>query len=565
MLNDKKIGKLPEYYPKGLKEAAYLLDLELRKGKDAKILIYYDPDIDGLFSGLIMERFLTNIGLGTQLKNYRYYINNNRAHGFMLSDKQLEKLQGYTIIAVDFSISKEDFDRILRAGINLINIDHHEIDKESYTLSDRPFVFSRCGDNMGVILNNQYKNEPQEFKFLSGAGMVFYYVLALSKYYGVGYDEDFSALVGITLLSDIRELENEKARYFLKCAFDSESNYLKFLQWVVQSESYSYTRFSPFGIPTICRNFIDFTFSPIINALLRADRSSDAVNILRQNEQVVSKYRNRDYLLKFRDVQKEIIASIMREIEESENIVGSYTKRFSHMTVCCLNSDFKPTVKTYIDKDFEVNITNYIGVACSKIKDEDKTGVIFVIDKDTQMIIRGSVRGGFDGVDYLKIFQNNGVPSAGHHNAFGILPCDISTINFEKINEEIEKAEKEVLLNGNTMRSVLKVNHLDVFARDPRSKMICMYNELSRDNCRIYLKYTGDINSIRMKKISDKFIQYIIDDVTVNSYDASLNISDSYILVGFENGKYVKYTLRPGFKYDFDKSKSEIDKKLYSL
>lgn len=557
--------EVPEYKPNGLNEACTLLDMELKKGLDAKILVYYDPDIDGLMAGFIMEGYLTRLGYGTQCKNYRYYLNSDRTHGFKLSDSQLKQLKGYTIIAVDFSIPKEDYDRILQAGINLINIDHHEIDISSYTKLNSSFIFSKCKDNYGVILNNQYKTEPDDFRFLSGAGMVFYFIQELSKRYNIEVPKDYAALVGITLLSDIREIESKNARSFLCNTFTCDSEYLKYLQWLVTSESYSSRRFSSFGIPRMCRNFIDFTFSPVINALLRADKGEVAINLLRYNQEIVNKYREHDYLLKFRDVQKEVIASILNEIKEAENRPGSFTRKYSKMMVCCLTEEFKPTIRNTLDSQSPIHVTNYIGVACSKIKDEDKTGVIFVIDSKTNRVIRGSVRGGRDGVDYLSIFRKNGVPSAGHHNAFGILPCDVSKIDFVKLNSDIEQAEKEVSLYGKNTRTVLPIERLDVLSRSPQFKMICLYNELSRDNLRIYLKYTGDYEKIRAEKISDKYIKYYIDGICVNCYDASLNIKDCFILPGFENGNYVHFTLRPKFEYDFDSTNSDVNKKLCSL
>jgi hypothetical protein len=227
-----------------------------------------------------------------------------------------------------------------------------------------------------------------------------------------------------------------------------------------------------------------------------------------------------------------------------------------------LPNDFQPIP--------DLNITNYIGVACSKIKDEDKTGVILVIDKDTNLVIRGSLRGGRDGVDYLEIFQKNGVPSAGHKNAFGILPCDVTKINFEKINEDIKKAEEEYMKTQKNTRSVLEIGRLDFFTKHNNSRVIAKYNELSRDNHRIYIKVLGDFsdedsNRIRPQKISDKYIKYFIDDVCVDCFDPSLDITEALILVGFDNNKFLKCTLRPAFEYNAQLDKEVIVKKLQSL
>lgn len=553
---------LPEFTPQGAELAFNLFKNEASKGKDAKFLVYFDPDIDGLMSGLLVEQYLERIGLKNV--HYRFYLNPNRAHGFKMSDEELKLFEGYTIIAVDFSVEKKDFDRILMAGLNLIVIDHHEINAGNYTLRQNCPVFSRYSakNTYGVILNNQYLFEPENFRFLSGAGMVYYFLKYVEKQINVPIYADAAAMVGISLLSDIRAIESPEARSFLLYTFALDSEYMKYLQWIVMSERASSQRFTPFGVPKMNRDFIDFTFSPVINALLRANRGIEALALLRGEQAVIDEMRYADKILTFRTIQKKIINDIMEEVKNAENTPGSLTRKHDNMMVCCLPNDFNPEPK--------YNITNYIGVACSQIKDEDKTGVILVVDKETNLVIRGSVRGGRDGVDYLDIFQKNGVPSAGHKNAFGVLQCDVTKIDFAKIDEDIKKAEDEYLKTQKNTRSVLEIGRLDFFTKSNQAKIIARYNELSRDNHRIYIKVLGDfsdkeISRVRPNKISDKYIKYFIDDVCVDCFDPSLDITEALILVGFDNNKFLKCTLRSGFDYDAKVDKEVVVNKIRSL
>ena len=170
----------------------------------------------------------------------------------------------------------------------------------------------------------------------------------------------------------------------------------------------------------------------------------------------------------------------------------------------------------------------------------------------------------------MDIFQKNGVPSAGHKNAFGILPCDVTKINFEKINDDIKKAEDEYMRTQKNTRSVLEIGHLGFFTKSSNSKIIAKYNELSRDNYRIYIKVLGDFSDkdshrVKSQKISDKYIKYFIDDVCVDCFDPSLDITEALILVGFDNNKFLKCTLRPAFEYDAEFDKKVIVDKLQSL
>lgn len=559
-IKNKTVLKIPEYSPKGIEQAVDLFEKEANKFNDAKFLVYWDPDIDGLFAGYIVEEFLKLLGLYNS--NFKYVLNQQRKHGFFLTDEALANLKGYTIIAVDFSITKEDFDRILKAGINLINIDHHEIDIKNYTKLDREYVYSKCGDVKGIILNNQYESEPNEFKFLSGAGMVYYFLKAVAERFDLELPKDFEALVGITLLSDIRVIESAEARAFLLKTFISKSDYIKYLHWLILPEkNINAKRFNPFGMPDgFNRDLIDYNFSPIINSLLRANKGMLAVELLRKNQSVISYLKDNDTIFTYREIQKKIVAAIAEKVKENENIPGSLTRKLSTMVICCLESSFEP-IPGY-------DITNYIGVACSKIKDEDKVGVIFVIDEETGMSKRGSFRGSLDGVNYLDIFKRNGVPAAGHQNAFGILECKVSEINFEKIDEEIRLAEEEYRKSHTETRTVIKVPDLGAFFRDPHSDMIALINAMSRDSHRIFIKYTGPIEKIKpdLNVNSTKFARYKVDDVTVTSFDVSLDIVNSYMLIMYENQEYKKITLRPSFEIEETESETtELNRKLSSI
>ena len=534
---------LAEYIPNGTGAAYTLFKQEIDKGVNAHIAVYGDPDIDGLMAGLIAERYLGKLGLGLNSPNYRYFLNSNRAHGFFMGEEELESLRGYLLIAVDFSITPTEYIRILQHGINLIVLDHHEIKAEDYPTTQN-YVFTRMGDNFGVILNNQYEAEPQEMRFLSGAGMVYYFFKIVASQIGIPMDTDTPALVGITLLSDIREIENRYAYGFLRCTFNMQSDYLKYLQWLVTSTYKSNQRFSAYGVPQMNRSFVDFNFSPIINSMLRADKGYDAMELLRVNEEKVFMYRQNDHIQTYRNMQKGIIEAIVQEAKAMSDVEGSKTRKLSHLSVVCLPMDFILPYST-------LTLTNYIGVACPKLKDDDKSGFICVIDSKTGKIIRGSVRGGLDGVNYLKIFADNGVPCAGHKNAFGILSCNFNDIDFDKINEDIKEAERDFRLHHGNTRLVLQVSNLSIFSGNSQfRKLVCNYNEYCRDNYRIFLRYMGNYENVTPITLREKFSSYSFDNVEVKSFDPSLNVRESLIFPYFENKDYTTYILKDNFEHD---------------
>ena len=194
--------------------------------------------------------------------NYSYYVNENRYHGFAIP---VEKLKGYLVISSDFTIQKNEVENLVNNDIVLLSTDHHECQNE--------FIDVKGETAEGIVINNQYPFEPEEDRYLSGAGV--FYELICSLYPEFKSNER-EALVGITLLSDIREIENNKARAYLKKTYtsDTETGYANYLVTSVIENDYG------FGLPKLDRNFIDFNLSPYINSLLRFNQKDRAVEFI---------------------------------------------------------------------------------------------------------------------------------------------------------------------------------------------------------------------------------------------------------------------------------------------
>ena len=216
--------------------------------KERPVLIYGDPDVDGLLSLYLVCRFLDILKV-----KYSFYVNDKRKHGFEL---QPSALSGYFVIAVDFDIPAEIMKSLVDNDVCILSMDHHEIQGDFLT-----FKNDKTGAE-GVILNNQYYFEDKENHYLSGAGVVYEVLKAEYPEFG---SEELEVLVGITLLSDARPIENARARAYLKTTYasDTQSGYLNYLITQVSDVDFG------FGTPRLDRNFIDFTLSPRINSLIR--------------------------------------------------------------------------------------------------------------------------------------------------------------------------------------------------------------------------------------------------------------------------------------------------------
>lgn len=479
------------YIPQGVEIAEKIISRGIEEGR--KFLVYYDPDIDGLMAGYFASIFLSNKGV-----KYEYYINSNRAHGFKIKD--ISKLKGYTIIAVDFYISKDKVEELIDNDIQIVNIDHHEIGySQLVNIEDK-----------GVIINNQYSFEPDKYRFQSGAGMVFYTLGAIDKSM---VNEENIALVGITLLSDIRPIENEEARRFLNVTYTSKAPMIKYLISITRSER-------DYGFGEICMdmNFIEYTFSPKFNALFRLNRGYEAISAVLHRK---GKEINFD---EAREFQNYVIDGIIDKLKGVEG---------KHIIVKFVDEEELEFISADGQK---AEISNFIGVACSRVLGSGKTAFLFV--RENGRLKRGSVRGKKDGVDYLSIFRSINCECAGHKNAFGVLGCDLKTLDLNKLDKLIGEKESKV---DEYKNRILKIGNLNLWSQ-MNNKTVAMHNVFVRSMFRVYLKYEGEYEKKEYGK-KGKAWGYIINDIEVKCFDADLNPDNGYIMPFIDRG-YVTYYLR---------------------
>lgn len=489
---------ITRYCPQGLEHAKYIID------KAKGFFIYYDTDIDGGVSGELFRRYAV-----TTNKKYQIHINENRQHGMKLSTEQLEFIRGseLTIVMVDAGIERSDMERITSMGIDIVNIDHHDLEeKELYSIQTEDVKGKLT---YGVIINNQYPNEPEEMRYLSGGGMVYHVIEYLNSSL---QGEDEKVLVGLSLLSDIRPLENPYAKEFLTALYNHDSPMTEYLVRITSPD----TDYG-FGKPTLDRNYIDYTFSPKINALFRMNKGYQAIAVFNGT------FVERESLAFYREEQNRICSVIRQHLEgyEMDNII------------------FKG-VKDTLNTESNVDITNFIGLACSQEKGENKTTILYVTENGR--IKRGSLRGLCDDVDYLQIVRDCGFEARGHKNAFGILSVDLGVFDINILNKAIGEAEKGYKERRYTNR-ILNVENLSQF-RISEHNVIADYNNYVRDVNRIYINYTGNINMVE-KEQRGKAIKYHVDGMTVNCFDDSLTVENALIQPLLSRRRYLEFYMKP--------------------
>ena len=470
---------------RGTEKAGDIIERGLREGR--KVLLYGDPDVDGLMSLKLMCDLFDMKGV-----SYTYHVNDNREHGFQITD--LDSLADTLIVAADFAMLRDEIVALNNHNVYIVSIDHHDIDDTMVEYEN------------GVIINNQYEFEPDEKRYLSGAGMAYE---VFCDIYPEFKSKEREAIVGITLLSDARAIENDLARQYLKTTYSSDAEYIRYLIECTLSSDFG------FGAPRMDRSFIDFTFSPTVNAMLRFNKTQEAVDL------ILGKGMEKG--ISWRDRQRQLLEEMMQKVEILD---------LKNCYVLAINA-----------KLFSQPITGFIGLLCSRLRQNEKSAIIFAYQDS--VVLRASFRGLYDGVEYRDALKSLGLQAEGHSIAFGINNFKPTPDLWGKIDVLIGQIEQ----GYQDKRTIIEVTNLSkVMLTD--GKDVAENNCYVRDMFRTYFKYKGtQYNEVKRtyKQNKDKtfqldkngnkitkYIEYLVDGRIVKSFGK--NLADGLILPLLEKG-----------------------------
>lgn len=455
-------------------------------------IVYFDPDVDGSVAGYLVCKFLSLRG-----KKFQWYINSDRKHDWSLP---IEKCKGKNIIAVDFKIPKQIVKSLVDVGCNLVSMDHHVNEKE--------FIYYKSNNGtVGVVINNQYVFEEDDGRYLSGAGVVFETLRLIDPRMD---SEDNRALVGLTLLSDICDIENPLAAMYLSTLYNHKNEgYIKYL-----INNTIGTRDFNFGAPRMDRNYVDFKFSPAINSNLRFGNQDDVVKFFLGSGKLDLSCHQR---------QKDLVSDIQKSV---------IVKDFSALRVVYFK-DWEVICQEHMEV-----LSSFVGLVASKYLDGKHSVVCYdvSINKDGKPFVkRASFRGNVSSIDYLSGWKKF-VDAEGHPPAFGIknlVPSKDLFLSLNKICEELDSSSKRVT-------KVKPVINLSLFAnttaRDMAEKnMYC----LSRN--RKYVRYAG--RNSKVIREGANYREFLVDGISVMCFDLSLNFSNALIFPILERG-YIKFYLQ---------------------
>lgn len=475
-----------------IKSIHYLKSLP--KSERPKILVYGDPDIDGLIS---MRELLLFLRRELDDNTIPYYCNTNRAHGFTLDAKDLKNTW---VFGVDFSVEKSKLDELVENGVTVLMVDHHECQDEfirtEFNGFDKPF---------GFVINNQYPFENSEWLFQSGMG-VLYHVLGQYYYstygtYSYFYNKETRGLVGLTLLSDVRNIEMDYARPFLEALYSHDRDgYIDYLVKTVIKRDFT------FGVPIMDRNFVDFTFSPKVNSLFRFNLEDAAIDFI-----LGRGYPDEDYQL----LQREFVNKL------EENIV---IYEFPNLKIIEIPS----TGLSDIEKSY---VTNFVGLLASRYV--TNINAVIAYYNDNGVVGRASFRASIQDIDFRRELIKIGIDGRGHASAYGIL-------NFRKRKSLFNKASE--VCTELFKKHTFKVEFYDIdsslsmWVRSKQGYQLAKENSFRLSHNRIYLRFRGLPHQVKRLQGNDKYAIYDITGAAVRTFSPELDIADGLILPMLERG-----------------------------
>lgn len=404
-----------------MKFAAEILLAHISVNSHIGLLV--DPDADGFCSASIIYQYIKKIKPEI---NITLFFHDFKTHG--LTDKIMEKICNtdieLLIIPDAASNNNREIKKLHYMEIDLIIIDHHEIDKYP---------------EFGILVNNQACNNTQTNTNLVGAGMVLKFCEALDKVLGFNYAEEFYDLAALGQISDESDISEPEVRYIVFKGLNSIHN--PFLKTALKDS------FDEFQVDVgLAPRDLSFSIIPLINSVVRVGKMEEkellfrALNSIDANQtfNVIKKKKNKE-TGKFDNINvtQDLYEYTLDIIKKVKNRQQTLVKK----TVADLNDNIDNSGGIAIgilEVSSEGSVT---GLVANKFAGKLQKPVILVQNKDGRYV--GSGRGYEKTLPSLRDWCNEtGLVdfAQGHANAFGVA---ISEENFEAFKEKTREMQPQ--------------------------------------------------------------------------------------------------------------------------
>lgn len=187
-----------------MKEGVEMLHRHLERG--SKILILVDADTDGVTSSSVLWLYIKQWHPEADLS---FTVHEGKQHGL---DDKIDWIEeqnfNFVLIPDASSYDKEEMERLVAKGMEVLVLDHHE------PLLNPDGSIHMLHDSHAVIINNQLSpNYPN--KSLCGAGVVYKFCEALDRTFSRTEAQNYLDLVALGEIADVMFQGTSETRYLI--------------------------------------------------------------------------------------------------------------------------------------------------------------------------------------------------------------------------------------------------------------------------------------------------------------------------------------------------------------
>lgn len=423
-------------------------------GKNKKIFIKPDVDVDGETSAAYLRGFITDISPETEII---YKLNYEKEHGIYEEDiKDFDNLS--LIIVPDAgSTSVEECKLITeKYNIPILIIDHHEIDNKVMKYA----TLINCTDGI-------YPNPT-----LSGVGVVHKFCLAYAKKYGIKEDvcNYYLDLVALGMIGDSMDTRNLETRYYILEGLKEENRHNLLIQEFTEQNADE----MKLGHTMTTYGWV---IAPKINGTVRYGKPEEQIDLFRA---LCGEKEDREYQpkrpkgagkdtpkppIEIHSLQKTMARVCNNVKQRQDNEVRKFMELLDNEIQ---NNKLDKNSVIIIDGTEILTKKTVTGLVANKLAEKYKRPIIILKtrDKDT---FGGSGRGYEKGkIEDFNVFLSKTklIECKGHPNAFGItlLKKDLPKL-IEECNKRlklddlvtIHEVDYEIKAKNLTPKAVMKV------------------------------------------------------------------------------------------------------------
>ena len=464
--------------------------------------VLVDCDVDGYTSASIMYKYIKLMDANYPLKYILH--TKSKAHG--LSDDVIIDNDIKLLIIPDAASNDVEQCKALKSnGVDIIILDHHEIEKEN------PYA---------IVVNNM-KSDKYYNKNLSGVGIVYKFLQALDDYYWNEYADEFIDLVALGNIGDMMDIRSFETKYLINKGLSNIKN--KCFNAFIKAQEYSING-------KINIHNIQWYIVPVLNALIRIGSYEERELLFRAfvEQDEFFEYKTRATKDKPSEVIKEsIYERAARLCKNAKSRQDNTIEKNISVIMDKIENECDQNDKIIIVDGTDIVDNGLIGVMAMKIADIYNKPCILINKciENNEIKYSGSARNTNnspivslkDIINTTHLFEL----AQGHNNAFGI-KLKIDKVN--KVKEKLNELLKDVVYeNTYIVDFILSQDEVTAYLINEISKLNNIIGQ-GIDECRI-----------------------AVENLVINKKDIQLLGKESNTITFVKNNiKYIQFKCRQG-------------------